>query len=237
MPPARAASPSSSSASKPRSATFPAVAAAVRADAGRLVVEVDARREERGAELLGLVAALYGIAIAVGALGLLLTRGPGGALDALVGGARPRQDLLLGLGFGLLLPVLSRFLVYGIPAFAHVEAEIGRWLGPISTAVATRLAILSGLGEELVFRGLLQPELGLALTSMLFGLAHLGPDPRFLAWTAWATVAGGLFGWMAEHTGSLLAPIVAHVTVNYLGLLWIGARLEARRAAPLRAGP
>ena len=106
----------------------------------------------------------------------------------------------------------------------RLELELAQAIGPISTAGATKLAILSGVGEELLFRGVLQPWLGPVAATALFAAAHLGPGARFWMWACWAGAAGIAFASMTIHTGNLLAAIVAHVTVNYLGLIWLAAR-------------
>lgn len=81
------------------------------------------------------------------------------------------------------------------------------------------VAVFSGVGEEVFFRGVLQPELGIGIASLLFGVLHLGPDRRYLIWTFWAVGAGFLFGFLYERTGGLLAPITAHVMHNAATLL------------------
>ena len=87
---------------------------------------------------------------------------------------------------------------------------------PLSHAIA--LALLSGFGEELFFRGALQPRVGWFVASLLFGLVHVGPGRDFLLWTAFAILAGALFGGLFLATGNLAAPIAAHVVVNAVNL-------------------
>ena len=81
------------------------------------------------------------------------------------------------------------------------------------------VAVISGVGEEALFRGALQPILGILVTSLLFGALHVGPDRRYLIWTVWAVGAGFLFGALYEWTGGLLAPATAHVLHNAATLL------------------
>ncbi len=81
------------------------------------------------------------------------------------------------------------------------------------------VSVASGVGEEVFFRGALQPVLGIVVASLLFGVLHLGPDRRYLIWTLWAIGAGFLFGFLYLWTGGLLAPITAHVLHNAATLL------------------
>lgn len=81
------------------------------------------------------------------------------------------------------------------------------------------LSIFSGVGEEALFRGALQPEIGLVASSLLFGVLHVGPNRRYLVWTLWAVAAGFLFGLLYLWTGGILAPVTAHVMHNAATLL------------------
>jgi len=81
------------------------------------------------------------------------------------------------------------------------------------------VSIFSGVGEEAFFRGAVLQEFGLVVSSLLFGLAHIGPDRRYLVWTMWAVLAGFVFGAMFELSSGLLAPVVAHAGHNAATLL------------------
>ena len=81
------------------------------------------------------------------------------------------------------------------------------------------VSIFSGVGEEAFFRGAVLQEFGLVVSSLLFGLAHIGPDRRYLVWTMWAVLAGFVFGAIFEVSGGLLAPVVAHAGHNAATLL------------------
>jgi len=94
-------------------------------------------------------------------------------------------------------------------------------LGPLTGREIVILALASSIGEELLFRGALQPWLGVWVQAMVFALPHVGPGKRFLPWTASAFVLGVAFGWLAEWTGNLGAPIAAHFAINFLNLRYI----------------
>jgi membrane protease YdiL (CAAX protease family) len=85
--------------------------------------------------------------------------------------------------------------------------------------MALYLAVLTGFGEELLFRGAIQPFAGLLLTSALFGLLHMGQNGILSAWSVWAFLAGLLLGWMYDETASLWPPIIAHFCVNAVSIL------------------
>jgi hypothetical protein len=87
------------------------------------------------------------------------------------------------------------------------------------------LGLLPGLSEELLFRGVMLPALGLDLTavifsSLLFGILHLSGFQQW-PYVVWATVVGFALGYSALVTGNLLVPIVAHILTNLVSsILW-----------------
>jgi membrane protease YdiL (CAAX protease family) len=125
-----------------------------------------------------------------------------------------------------------------IPLVLRAESMRRVWteiLLPFSGSLGRRdvvaIASLSGLTEELFFRGVLMPEIGLALSSLCFGALHALCAVYF----AWATVVGAAFGALALAGGSLVTPIVAHATYNLGALLWL--RRSAQRAAAAPSAP
>ncbi len=92
------------------------------------------------------------------------------------------------------------------------------------------IGILPAIGEELIFRGLLQkklmsamnaPHVAIWLTAIIFGVFHLqffGVLPRILL--------GALFGYIYYYSGNIWYPIVAHFINNGLAVLvmYIGPR-------------
>lgn len=91
----------------------------------------------------------------------------------------------------------------------------------LSPALITALALLSSIGEELLFRSLLQPEITLWGQAALFGLAHQLPGRARWIWVTWATIMGLALGVLFQSTGSLVGPILAHATINGLNLRFL----------------
>ncbi len=101
-------------------------------------------------------------------------------------------------------------------------------LNPVHMAL---MASAAGVGEEVLFRGVLQPQLGIAITSLLFGLLH----PFTLAYAALVVLMGVYLGWVAERGQGLLAPIVTHAVYDLIAL-WL-IREELRRSGRTSEGP
>ncbi|HET6689040.1 MAG TPA: CPBP family intramembrane glutamic endopeptidase, partial [Rubrobacter sp.] len=122
-----------------------------------------------------------------------------------------------------------------LPTLREISDELAPRLvdGAASTSLVL-VAIFSGVGEEAFFRGALQQEFGLVVASLLFGVAHIGPNRRYLVWTAWAVLAGFVFGLLYEISGGLLAPILAHTAHNAATLLlWKRSRADPKKAGGL----
>lgn len=94
-------------------------------------------------------------------------------------------------------------------------------LGHATLAEIASLSVLPGLGEELLFRGTIQPEIGLIGASLVFGILHSGFSRELLPYGAWATVVGAVLGGLYLATGSLWGCIVAHALINAMGALWL----------------
>jgi membrane protease YdiL (CAAX protease family) len=107
----------------------------------------------------------------------------------------------------------------------QVQEMVGMLFGRSRWADLVFAASAAGFGEELFFRGWLQPFLGqflgtsggLLAASLLFGLAH----PHSRTYVVLATVLGMLFGWLWLATGSLVGPIVAHALYDLAAIAWL----------------
>ena len=113
--------------------------------------------------------------------------------------------LLLAWGFGLIKPEISFsywFLVFAI-----------------------KNLIFTCITEEIFFRGYIQQQLckklnaygGMAIASVLFGVAHFGGG---IIYVALATLAGFLYGLAFLLTGRLYIAILAHFTLNMIHIIF-----------------
>jgi len=135
-------------------------------------------------------------------------------------GVRIGADFALGIAAAFVVIGLSEWLTRRTRLGRELAAALSGVLGRRSPVECVFLALVSGLGEEAFFRGALQPQVGLVAASLIFGAVHFVPRREFLPWTAFAIAAGFLLGWLFETTGNLVAPIVAHATINAVNL-WL----------------
>ena len=135
-------------------------------------------------------------------------------------------DFGIGIALGLGLTGLSA-IVYAAWAIYRESADfyLTMVLKPLALPDLFWLGLLPGLSEELLFRGVMLPALGLdpigiVLSSLCFGVLHMTNVQQW-PYAVWATVVGILLAFTMVETGNLFIPIVAHVTTNFIsGLTW-----------------
>jgi uncharacterized protein len=88
------------------------------------------------------------------------------------------------------------------------------------------IALAAALGEELLFRGALQPLIGIWLTSVLFVVSHIRAyrfstlDKRVLFQSLGIFTVSVVFGFMALYIG-LITAIIVHAVIDIIGLYTI----------------
>jgi hypothetical protein len=107
-------------------------------------------------------------------------------------------------------------------AVRELPASAPGWLGlriPVGTVWAEEAAFRAALAT--VGADAFGPSAGRLLQATAFGLSHIvdavetGEPP---AATVLVTgIAGWLFGWLAERSGSLVAPMLVHLAINEIG--------------------
>ena len=103
---------------------------------------------------------------------------------------------------------------------ANVAPIFGRW----SLAQLAVVSLLAGLGEEILFRSVIQGWLsghlgmgwGLVVASILFGCAH----PLTRAYVVAAGLVGAYLGLLWLVGGNLLIPIVTHGAYDFIALVY-----------------
>jgi membrane protease YdiL (CAAX protease family) len=154
-----------------------------------------------------------------------------------------RQELGPGLrwgaaAFGVIagVVVLASLLPATRHLFSSTRADIG--VGRLLLEALVTIPIGTAVVEELAFRGVLLGMMrsrlavvpAVAVTSVLFGLWHLEPilggggslghrASVALGTFVATTTAGVGFAWLRIRSGSLLAPIMAHVATNSVSLV------------------
>lgn len=177
--------------------------------------------------LMGLEASLVAVALA---LGWLFDQPPLARLawsrPGIFWGAAAALPMAAGLGLCLRWPD---------GPWRSLERLVDDQLAPLfrnwSLAELAIAAALAGLGEEMIFRGVIQeaierwlggwglaaPPAAVLLAALLFGVAH----SISTAYVVFATVVGVYLGALFVLTGDLAAPILAHGLYDFVALVYL----------------
>jgi uncharacterized protein len=157
-------------------------------------------------------------------LGLFMAMPPWRELEA-----GPRE---IGFGFSATLPMLAGLLALRavrVGPLGRLNLVVDQLVAPLfgkcSIFQLAMISIVAGIGEELLFRGVVQPVLigwigavaGVAAASVIFGLMHaITPTYAILA-----TAVGAYLGWLMLATSGLVAPIIAHSLYDFVALVYL----------------
>ena len=140
-------------------------------------------------------------------------------------------DVIWGLG-----AALAMVAVFGGVSSARDQAEaiLGRSLAACRWYDLALVAVLVGIIEEVLFRGILEPwaatwnpRAAFLIVNLLFGALHS------VSWIYMilASVLGGFLSVLAHSVGefNLLRPIVAHAVYDFIGFVWIAESYRRRK--------
>ncbi|GMU20442.1 MAG: hypothetical protein AMXMBFR13_05390 [Phycisphaerae bacterium] len=163
-----------------------------------------------------------------------------------IGRNPPSRDLVWALGGWLVAIAATRLVVFATQVVIHwwspdfqapehgvfqtlENPAVRTWMRAVAIAGAF---LLAPIGEEMLFRGVLQTSLrkvlpprtgslahrwaAVAAAGALFGLVHSSTPHHVPA----LIVLGILLGFLYERTGSLVVPVLVHMLFNGKSLLW-----------------
>jgi len=122
----------------------------------------------------------------------------------------------------LLTSTLGRRLAFAERIYRHVKSIMGNGIRGLRTEEIILLAAAAGVGEEVLFRGVLQEYLTIWPTSLLFGVLHALTPSYFIL----ATLMSAYLGWLQNETGNLLVPILVHWLYDCVALLLLRRQLR-----------
>lgn len=128
-----------------------------------------------------------------------------------------------------LLVVMWLVLRWPVGPFRELKKLVEEFVIPLfrtgGLADFALISLLAGIGEELLFRGVVQrglaaswgPWVACGAAAVLFGLCHA----LNLGYCILATAIGAYLGWLERATGNLLTPIIAHAVYDFLALVYL----------------
>ncbi len=137
--------------------------------------------------------------------------------------------LLLGLSIGIGITGASAISYEVWPGYRHsADTYLTLVLEPLHWGDLIWMGLLPGLSEELLFRGVMLPAIGLNIygvvfSSLCFGVLHLSGLQQW-PYVVWATAIGLVLAMSALWSGNLLVPILAHTITNLIASLFWKAK-------------
>jgi len=157
-----------------------------------------------------------------------------------------RKVLLIGVLGGLATAVSGFAIIFVGKLFGNsikwinalrqiIYAEVAPLFKDLTAADIILIAVSSGFCEEAFFRGVMQTQIGILPTSIIFGAVHC-PTPRYLSYGAWAAFAGLFLGFLKDYTNSVWAPIIAHGLSNLIVITYLRYFMKVEPPEPKKVG-
>ncbi len=140
---------------------------------------------------------------------------------------RERTNLARELGLIGMAFALNLLFDIGGPKWSkqlkRFQESLQSLLSPLSLGPpqVILLALFSALGEELLFRGALQPSMGIIPATILFALSHFPLKREMWIWPLYALGMGFLLGLLRMWGGDVWSAVLLHFLVNFISLFLI----------------
>jgi membrane protease YdiL (CAAX protease family) len=151
--------------------------------------------------------------------------GDGTLSEVLIEGQPIAVQIGWGITFGLAISVPSMVVVFFVPLFSSLRRQLLDLVSRLDLGALNPLwiSLSAGIGEELLFRGALQPILGIWWASFIFTVAHFRSGQfhsmnwQKLIYAASVFIAGLFLGYVFLENG-LIAAMVTHAVVDVVSL-------------------
>jgi membrane protease YdiL (CAAX protease family) len=118
--------------------------------------------------------------------------------------------------------VFALTLGKGLPVLRELKKMSDEVLAPMVEILGyfdiLFISLVSGFCEEVLFRGVVQAQIGLLPASLFFGLFH-DPTLRHKSYVFFTLMAGIVLGYLYQQTGNLWSSISAHIFHNFFALI------------------
>lgn len=190
--------------------------------------------EQEGVSTEGIVLQMFlQVAVAFLGVGFAIRRGGAAALERLGLRQPTTTDLRYGVGvgfgllgllyvFGLLMLIVQTLAGGSLEEANAANTALTRAFATIPLALL--ISACAAIGEEILFRGALQPIFGNVLVSIVFALLHT--QALFSIGIVFLFAVSMILGWLRNRVGTTAA-IIAHFVYNFVQLLLAIAVIES----------
>ncbi len=136
-------------------------------------------------------------------------------------------QFLYGLGLGVIFGKFACWVI-SIPALRESSEKYVRMISSLKLRLPAILflSFCAGFGEELLFRGAIQPLLGIWLTAIIFVAIHGYINPlnwRISVYGLAMTLIIACLGWMTERWG-IFSACAAHMAIDVVLFTYLVGR-------------
>lgn len=104
-----------------------------------------------------------------------------------------------------------------------IDTNVGMLLGSAPIWFYIFSAVIAPINEEIFFRGFLVPRIGIVFSAIIFGALHASYNSTFGIEIIAAIIFGLVAGYVFKKTNSLYPSMIAHILINTLAVLALGA--------------
>jgi membrane protease YdiL (CAAX protease family) len=130
----------------------------------------------------------------------------------------------IAMGFAFVVPVMVMNMIGGILVQIFqpgITDDLDKTLDSMTQGIQNPLGALligltAGIGEEVFFRGALQPRFGIVLTALAFALMHTQYE---LTWVLLGMFGIGILLGIERQRYGTVAAIVTHATMNIIAVM------------------
>ena len=139
---------------------------------------------------------------------------------------------VVGIVFGLLAALLAHFII-SRNWMKEVRAKYAGLIGPLKLGFweIIYISICAGIGEEVLFRGAIQPLLGVIFTAVVFVALHgyLNPkDARISVYGFYLVLVMIAIGVICDQIG-IVSSMIAHTVIDIYLLLVLSSDIGKRK--------
>ena len=128
-------------------------------------------------------------------------------------------QIIIGLAFGI-ITAKAGWQIVELPILQKTKVFFTQIIKPLQLSVLEiiLISICAGIGEEMFFRGVVQPVLGIWATAVLFVLLHGYLNPFNMPLTYYGiymVVVIGVIGLFTEYLG-IVSAMMAHTVIDFI---------------------
>ncbi len=128
-------------------------------------------------------------------------------------------QIVIGVAFGI-ITAKAGWQIVELPLLQKTKVFFTQIIKPLNLSVIEiiLISICAGIGEEMFFRGVVQPVLGIWATALLFVLLHGYLNPFNMPLTYYGiymVVVIGVMGLFTEYFG-IVSAMMAHAVIDFI---------------------